>query len=308
VSIKPQPVAAVAEETSGDRFMREAINCSKSRLNQIADDPVPLLTGILSCAAAGTPILGELMLAWTIVDACRHYQDHIEAFKSLRDLICDDTPAGLAQATVLLGEILLFHKATKNLSTAGAAAVERSKQAFNKFASFVEEEQSLALAAQAAGTELKTPYANMVKNARDMAVLANEEGTQAATQAIKSVIENKDKIVLSKESVSSIAQEATGAHRPFSFEQNRLQHAFSRHGKNFNITSKWNKKTASEFEELLKNHVQRTDPIRGTHRGVQQVIHYFDPVIHLNVITELDGNLVGAWKLSADQIKYLLST
>jgi hypothetical protein len=50
-----------------------------------------------------------------------------------------------------------------------------------------------------------------------------------------------------------------------------------------------------------------TQMIEGTYRGTE-VIHYYDPVTHLNVMTDLNGNLVSAWELSAKQIEYLLST
>ncbi|WP_367119231.1 colicin D domain-containing protein [uncultured Mucilaginibacter sp.] len=45
-----------------------------------------------------------------------------------------------------------------------------------------------------------------------------------------------------------------------------------------------------------------------TYRGTQQVLHYFDPKSGLDVMTDLSGNLVGGWKLSIDQTKYLLTT
>ena len=63
-----------------------------------------------------------------------------------------------------------------------------------------------------------------------------------------------------------------------------------------------------EFQEILESHMREVTPIRGTYRGTQQVIHYFDSKTGLNIMTDMNGNLVGGWKLSLDQIKYLLLT
>jgi hypothetical protein len=91
-------------------------------------------------------------------------------------------------------------------------------------------------------------------------------------------------------------------------EQRSLQHMFSRHAKEFGITSNWSKTAAKEFEGVLQNHVQGLKPIQGTYRGTQEVLHYFDPKTELNVMTDMSGNLVGGWKISNDQITSLLST
>jgi hypothetical protein len=83
---------------------------------------------------------------------------------------------------------------------------------------------------------------------------------------------------------------------------------YSRHAKDFGVTGNWNKATASEFQDILKTHIQGLTPIEETYRGVQQTLHYFNPLNRLNVMTDMSGNLIGGWKLSGDQIKYLLAT
>ncbi|MCB1215192.1 MAG: hypothetical protein KDK66_06930 [Deltaproteobacteria bacterium] len=83
---------------------------------------------------------------------------------------------------------------------------------------------------------------------------------------------------------------------------------FSRHAKDFGLKGNWNKTMASEFEELLKNHVKGLKPIQGTYRGTQEVFHYFNPKTNLNVMTNTSGKLIGGWKLGEEQAKYLLST
>ena len=91
-------------------------------------------------------------------------------------------------------------------------------------------------------------------------------------------------------------------------EQRSLQHMFTRHANDFEVTGNWSKAAATEFEEVLRTHMVGLTPIQGTYRGSQQVLHYFNSSTGLNVMTDMSGNLVGGWRLSADQIKYLLST
>jgi RHS repeat-associated protein len=103
----------------------------------------------------------------------------------------------------------------------------------------------------------------------------------------------------------TIGQAAKGV---LNVEQRSLQHMFSRHGKDFGVTGNWNKAMAGEFEGVLRSHMQGLTPIQGTYRGTQQALHYFNSSTGLNVMTDMSGNLLGGWKLSADQVKYLLST
>lgn len=90
--------------------------------------------------------------------------------------------------------------------------------------------------------------------------------------------------------------------------QRSLQHMFSRHAGDFGVTSNWNKAMSSQFEGILRSHIDGISPIQGTYRGTQPALHYFDPNTSLNVMTDMSGNLLGGWKLSPDQIRYLLST
>lgn len=93
-----------------------------------------------------------------------------------------------------------------------------------------------------------------------------------------------------------------------SIQPRSLQHMFGRHAGDFGVTGNWNKAMAVKFEEIIRNHMRGLTPIQGTYRGTQQALHYFNPATELNVMTDLSGNLLGGWKLSADQIKYLLSS
>lgn len=91
-------------------------------------------------------------------------------------------------------------------------------------------------------------------------------------------------------------------------ERRTLQHMFTRHAVDFGVTENWSISTANRFQEILTEQVENTTPIKGTYRGVQNVLHYFNKSTGLNIMTDLKGNLIGGWKLSVDQIKYLLTT
>lgn len=59
---------------------------------------------------------------------------------------------------------------------------------------------------------------------------------------------------------------------------------------------------------VIKTHMVGLTPIQGTYWGTQQVLHCFNSSTGLNVTKDMSENLTGGWRLSADQIKYLLST
>ena len=61
------------------------------------------------------------------------------------------------------------------------------------------------------------------------------------------------------------------------------------------------------FQQVLRAHVNNPaiSHIPGTYRTTKQVIHHFDPASHLDVMVDLAGDLVGAWKLSAIQEQHL---
>ena len=86
-----------------------------------------------------------------------------------------------------------------------------------------------------------------------------------------------------------------------------LQHTF-KHASDFGITANWNKTTAQQFEDAILNHMKGIMPIKGTYRGTQDVLHYFNPSTNVNVMTDMSGNLVGGWKLGPSQINYLQTT
>jgi len=106
--------------------------------------------------------------------------------------------------------------------------------------------------------------------------------------------------------ISKAASEA--GLQALNIEQRTLQHVFSRHAKDFGITKPWSKSAATEFENVVRAHVKGLTPIKGTYRGTQQVLHYFNPNNGVNVMTDMSGNLVSGWKLGSEQIMYLLST
>ena len=87
-----------------------------------------------------------------------------------------------------------------------------------------------------------------------------------------------------------------------------LQHMYSKHAGDFGVVSNWDLRSAGEFTKILQNQVSTVNPIQGTYRGTQEVLHYFNESTKLDIMTDLSGNLVGGWKLSDEQVKFLQST
>lgn len=100
------------------------------------------------------------------------------------------------------------------------------------------------------------------------------------------------------------------ANRAFQYDGRTLQHVFGRHARQLGFSGNWNSENASVFAQFLKSQVESTSVqvIQGTYRSTQQVLHYYDSYSRINVMTDLQGNLVSAWKLSQKQIDYLLKT
>ena len=89
--------------------------------------------------------------------------------------------------------------------------------------------------------------------------------------------------------------------------QRKLQHEY-KHAKDFGIEGNWNSKNGDQFYEAILEHIKNApQTINGTYRG-SGVVHYFDPVSKVDVMVDLQNNFVCGWKLSPDQVSYLLST
>ena len=87
----------------------------------------------------------------------------------------------------------------------------------------------------------------------------------------------------------------------------QVQSKFSNHATDFGIVGNWSTVNGQKFQEALSSHVYGVNTMRitGTHRNTKKVLHYFDPVTRLNVMTDLDGNFISGWRLSEDQIMNL---
>jgi hypothetical protein len=86
----------------------------------------------------------------------------------------------------------------------------------------------------------------------------------------------------------------------------KLQHEF-KHAPDFGITGNWNKANGTLFEQALKDHVAKAPHrIKGTYRRTIPVTHYFDPATNLWVAVDEAGEIVAAWRLSAEQLLSLL--
>jgi Colicin D. len=91
-------------------------------------------------------------------------------------------------------------------------------------------------------------------------------------------------------------------------EERKLQHMFSKgRSEDFGVYGNWNPANGELFWSAIEAHIRSSavTPVRGTYRGTQQVIHYYDKVTKLDVAVDLEGNVVMAWKLSEEQWKCL---
>jgi hypothetical protein len=88
--------------------------------------------------------------------------------------------------------------------------------------------------------------------------------------------------------------------------RSKLQHEF-KHASHFGITGNLNNTTLDAFQKAIHDHINKniTQIIEGTYRGTIHVTHYFDPTTKLNVMLDKNNSLVGAWKLTNEQINYL---
>jgi len=88
--------------------------------------------------------------------------------------------------------------------------------------------------------------------------------------------------------------------------ERQLQAKF-KHAEDFGVTGKFERSTASAFRDAILQHVK--DPahivIEGKYRGNSAVFHV-NPESRLVVIQKTGGQFLSGWKLSAQQLKYVL--
>jgi RHS repeat-associated protein len=88
-----------------------------------------------------------------------------------------------------------------------------------------------------------------------------------------------------------------------------LQKIFDKHGSDFGLTGNWNPSRAADVANAINTHVNNpeTQVISGSYRGTTGV-NYVNPNTGLNVFTDNSGNVIGAWKLGANQLQSVLTT
>jgi len=93
------------------------------------------------------------------------------------------------------------------------------------------------------------------------------------------------------------------------YSQRKLQHEFHGHAEDFGIPGTWNKNNGIAFQEALEAHklAPNTQPILGTYRGTISGTHYYSPETGLWSFYDDAGSFVAGWKLSTEQVGYLLS-
>ncbi|WZU00995.1 hypothetical protein MGH68_16180 [Erysipelothrix sp. D19-032] len=90
------------------------------------------------------------------------------------------------------------------------------------------------------------------------------------------------------------------------YETSKLQHEF-KHAKDFGIEGNWNKANGDAFQNALNNHVKSADSIlQSTYRG-QDVHVYINSVTGNGTYFDLNGNFIGGWKFSLEQMNFHLT-
>ncbi|MBA3867563.1 MAG: PD40 domain-containing protein [Anaerolineae bacterium] len=89
--------------------------------------------------------------------------------------------------------------------------------------------------------------------------------------------------------------------------QSTLQHEFNGHAQNFGVTGNWNSANRIAFQNAIEAHIAdpNVNQIVGTYRGTIQAIHYLNPSTNLWAATDLAGDFMAGWRLSAVQRGYL---
>jgi RHS repeat-associated protein len=91
------------------------------------------------------------------------------------------------------------------------------------------------------------------------------------------------------------------------FDPVQVQSKF-KHAIDFGIQGNYNPQNAAAFTRAMQDQIDAasTQVIQGTYRGTIQVTHYFDPNTGNDIMVDMEGNFISAWKLSQDQLQNLL--
>ena len=93
------------------------------------------------------------------------------------------------------------------------------------------------------------------------------------------------------------------------YDSRQLEEKYRKHAQDFGLTAPYNEANARYFRDLLEAHVgaSTTLHIPGTYRRTIPVVHHLDPATGRNVLSDVSGNFLSAWKLNPDQIKNVLT-
>jgi hypothetical protein len=106
-----------------------------------------------------------------------------------------------------------------------------------------------------------------------------------------------------------LGRETGAIGKKFIFARSQLQHEF-KHAGDFGISGNPNNLTLRSYENEIRNHLNdpRTNEIAGTYYDTIKGSHFFNPQTELWAFFKENGDYHCSWKLSIDQIKYLLDT
>ncbi|MGL6196577.1 MAG: colicin D domain-containing protein [Thermoguttaceae bacterium] len=135
-------------------------------------------------------------------------------------------------------------------------------------------------------------------------------GTKLGSKALGAVAEGAaetalkhgdDLITAGKNVAKNAADDVAQAAGLVKVSPSKLQQEY-KHSAHFGVTGNWNKANGEAFLDAINSHIEKVGtPIRGN----MAVYHYYNHVTKLNVMVDMDGKLVGVWKLTEIQEKCL---
>lgn len=89
------------------------------------------------------------------------------------------------------------------------------------------------------------------------------------------------------------------------YGQSKLQHEY-KHAGDFGVTGNWNSSKALEYQEAIQHHIDTAPEVyKSTYRG-NDVYVYLNQETSLGAYVDMNGNYVGGWKFTINQINYHL--
>jgi flagellar biosynthesis GTPase FlhF len=182
--LQPKPFELpplIAKDSPIERYVRRTKELAIERGVEIVKHPLPVVGTVVGTAVLGAVSAPALATAGGVMLMLK--AEEIAAYvDEMWRLLKEDTPEAMAQLTMLVGEMVVFHKAVKAATPPSQAAVARCKKAIDAFALKVKNELESAVLT---GT-VSTPNADAVRNAAKTLLQEEEAALARALAASRS--------------------------------------------------------------------------------------------------------------------------